>query len=185
MASRSPLTVAPSSPSRASTRRRSAIAAKSAPCVRPTPTRARASATRAVHPSQGRQVGPEVVAPAGEEGRNGQDQPRSVARHRRKHIRKQVNGTADRPRLSVFRSARHTRRSSTTSPGRPSLPRHPLRGSRGTRAHGNRENSAAVGKLRLKHSPGVSTVTFDRNGYLFHGRVKSLADAAREAGLKF
>ena len=121
----------------------------------------------------------------------GKTNPRSVARHRRKkHIRKQVNGTADRPRLSVFRSARHIYAqviddvAGTTLASASTLSEE-LKGHEGHT--GNRDASAAVGKLLAEKAlaAGVSTVTFDRNGYLFHGRVKSLADAAREAGLKF
>jgi len=121
----------------------------------------------------------------------GKTNPRAVARHRRKkHIRKQVRGTAERPRLSVFRSARHIYAqviddvTGTTLAAASTLSEE-LSGHEG--GTGNRAASAAVGKLMAERAlaAGVSTVTFDRNGYLFHGRVKSLADAAREAGLKF
>ena len=121
----------------------------------------------------------------------GKTNPRAVARQRRKkHIRKQVRGTAERPRLSVFRSARHIYAQviddvSGTTLAAASTLSEGLAGLEG--ATGNRGASAAVGKLVAEKAlaAGVSTVTFDRNGYLFHGRVKSLADAAREAGLKF
>lgn len=121
----------------------------------------------------------------------GKTNHRATARlRRRQHIRKKVRGTADRPRLSVFRSARHiyaqviddvsgvTLAAASTLSGE-------LKGHDGHT--GNRDASAAVGALVAAKAlaAGVSTVTFDRNGYLFHGRVKSLADAAREAGLKF
>jgi large subunit ribosomal protein L18 len=121
----------------------------------------------------------------------GKTNPRAVARHRRKkHIRKQVRGTAERPRLSVFRSARHIYAqviddvAGTTLAAASTLSGE-LEGLNGH--SGNRDASAAVGKLVAEKAlaAGVSTVTFDRNGYLFHGRVKSLVDAAREAGLKF
>lgn len=116
---------------------------------------------------------------------------RQYARNRRKmHIRKRVNGTSERPRLSVFRSAQHIYAqviddvtghtlvaASSLSPE--------LAESEGHR--GNKETAAKVGKLVAQKAldAGVTTVAFDRNGYLFHGRVKALADAAREAGLKF
>jgi large subunit ribosomal protein L18 len=121
----------------------------------------------------------------------GKTNPRVVARRRRKlHIRKQVHGTAGRPRLSVFRSARHIYAqviddvAGTTLAAASTLSGE-LKGHEG--GTGNRDASAEVGKLIAAKAiaAGVSSVTFDRNGYLFHGRVKSLADAAREAGLKF
>ncbi len=116
---------------------------------------------------------------------------RAVARKRRKaHIRKSVVGTTAQPRLSVFRSARHIYAqiiddstgstlvaASTLSPE--------LQGREGT--CGNRSAAEAVGKLVGERAveAGIGRVCFDRNGYLFHGRVKSLADAARQAGLQF
>jgi large subunit ribosomal protein L18 len=121
----------------------------------------------------------------------GKTNPRAVARRRRSlHIRKKVRGTADRPRLSVFRSARHIYAqvvddvSGTTLAAASTLSGE-LKDHEGNT--GNRDASAAVGTLVAAKAiaAGVSSVTFDRNGYLFHGRVKSLADAAREAGLKF
>jgi large subunit ribosomal protein L18 len=121
----------------------------------------------------------------------GKTNHRSVARHRRKkHIRKQIRGTAVRPRLSVFRSARHIYAqviddvAGTTLAAASTLSEE-LKGHEG--GTGNREASAAVGTLLAAKAiaAGVTTVTFDRNGYLFHGRLKSLADAAREGGLKF
>ena len=117
--------------------------------------------------------------------------PRHAARQRRKaHIRKSVHGTAARPRLSVFRSARHIYAqviddvSGRTLVAASSLSPE-LRGEEGH--HGNRDMAAKVGALvgQKAVAAGVTSVTFDRNGYLYHGRVKALADAAREAGLKF
>lgn len=116
---------------------------------------------------------------------------RHAARLRRKkHIQKIVRGTADRPRLSVFRSARHIyaqviddvagktlAAASTMSPE--------LRGD--LKAGGNTEAAKQVGTLIASKAKaaGVETVCFDRNGYLYHGRIKALADAAREGGLNF
>ena len=109
---------------------------------------------------------------------------------RKKHIRKSVTGTSTRPRLSVFRSAsniyaqiindddgRTLVAASTLSPE--------LKSYDGNR--GNKEAASAVGELiaaKAKEA-GIETVRFDRNGYLYHGRVKALADAAREGGLQF
>lgn len=116
---------------------------------------------------------------------------RNVARQRRKmHIRKTVRGTAERPRLSVFRSANHIYAqvvddtagvtlvsASSLSPELAGLEGH----------RGNRTAAAAVGKLLGTKAleAGVTAVSFDRNGFLYHGRVKSLADGAREVGLQF
>ena len=117
--------------------------------------------------------------------------PTQKARLRRKvAIRKRLSGTAERPRLSVFRSARHIyaqvidddkgstlAAASTLSPELKSLEGH----------RGNKEAAKAVGTLIAEKAKaaGVESVVFDRNGYLYHGRVAALADAAREGGLKF
>ena len=99
-------------------------------------------------------------------------------------IRGKVSGTAERPRMSVFRSNKGiyvqliddlTGRTlvSASSKG--------LEG--GTKIEVAARVGSDIAKKALEN--GISTVVFDRNGYLFHGRGKSLADAAREAGLKF
>jgi large subunit ribosomal protein L18 len=113
-----------------------------------------------------------------------------AARARRHHrVRKKVNGTPERPRLAVFRSNRHIVAqvvddiSGRTLAAASSLETS-VRGAGGT---GNRTAAAAVGKLvadRAK-AAGVSRVAFDRGGFLYHGRVAALADAARAAGLEF
>jgi large subunit ribosomal protein L18 len=121
----------------------------------------------------------------------GKTNQRQVARLRRKvSIRKRISGTAERPRLTVFRSAQHTYAqlidddagrtlvaASTLSPE--------LKDHEGHR--GNREAARAVGRLLAQKALAaeIEAVVFDRNGYLYHGRVKALADEAREAGLKF
>ena len=108
-------------------------------------------------------------------------------------IRKRVRGTEARPRLTVFRSVAHmyvqvvddmTGRTiasaSTVEPTvKGALPK-PARG-------GNIAGAQAIGKTiaeRLKEK-GITRVVFDRNGFLYHGRVKAVADAARDAGLEF
>ena len=99
-------------------------------------------------------------------------------------IRGKVSGTAERPRMSVFRSNKGiyvqliddlTGRTLAAA------------SSKGLEGGTKTEVSAKVGKEIAKKATekGIESVVFDRNGYLFHGRVKSLADAAREAGLKF
>lgn len=111
---------------------------------------------------------------------------RDEARHRRKkHIRKSIFGTAARPRLSVFRSAKHIYaqliddESGTTIASASSLG--------GSVSGGNREGATEVGKLVAERAKAadVSEVVFDRNGFLYHGRIAALADAAREGGLQF
>jgi large subunit ribosomal protein L18 len=106
----------------------------------------------------------------------------------KKRIRKVVSGTSERPRLSVFRSNKQIyvqliddvqgktllAVSSTVKD---------IAESTGTKS----EQAAKVGKLVAEKAvaAGISKVVFDRNGYLYHGRVKQLADAARQGGLKF
>jgi large subunit ribosomal protein L18 len=111
-------------------------------------------------------------------------------RHRR--VRKHVSGTAARPRLAVFRSLRHIGAqlvddatghtivaASTTEPA--------LRSILGDANACTTAGATAIGKTISERAKaaGVDTVVFDRAGYLFHGRVKALAEAAREGGLKF
>ena len=99
-------------------------------------------------------------------------------------IRKNVNGTAERPRLSVFRSNKQiyaqvinditgTTLASASSLGLEKMPKD--------------EQAQKVGELiaQKTQAAGVEAVVFDRNGYLYHGRVKELADAARKGGLNF
>jgi large subunit ribosomal protein L18 len=113
-----------------------------------------------------------------------------AARARRHHrVRKSVSGTPERPRLAVFRSNRHVVAqviddiSGRTLAAASSLETS-VRAAGGT---GNRAASAAVGKLVAERATaaGVSKVAFDRGGFLYHGRVAALADAARQAGLEF
>jgi large subunit ribosomal protein L18 len=109
-------------------------------------------------------------------------------RIRRFRIRKRVQGTSERPRLSVFRSARHIyaqiiddARGVTlaAASSRESLP--PAQGA------GKVSVSVSVGTLLAERAraKGVTSVCFDRGGYLYHGRVKALADGARAGGLQF
>lgn len=108
-----------------------------------------------------------------------------VRRHRR--LRKKISGTPERPRLAVFRSNRHLyaqviddlsgRTVASASTLDPNL-----------KVDGNSvETAAKVGELVAERAleQGLSTVVFDRGGYRFHGKVKALADSAREKGLKF
>lgn len=117
--------------------------------------------------------------------------PKVEARLRRKkRVRKKVKGTPERPRLSVFRSLRHTYAQIIVDTTGETLASASTLSSeiRGNVARtGNTEAAKKVGALIAKKSieKGIKTVVFDRDGYLFHGRVKALADAARENGLIF
>ena len=104
-------------------------------------------------------------------------------------IRKKLQGTAERPRLNVYRSLNHiyeqviddlsgkTLVSASTAEGKKEE----------RRSGGNVASAKQVGKAIAERAKakGVTKVVFDRGGYIYHGRVKALADAAREAGLKF
>ena len=101
-------------------------------------------------------------------------------------VRKIVSGTAAKPRLSVFRSNKEIYAQIIDDVNGVTLAAASSREAGITRGT-NIETAASVGKLIAEKAlkAGVETVSFDRNGYLYHGRVKSLAEAAREAGLKF
>ena len=105
-------------------------------------------------------------------------------------LRKRILGTAARPRLTVFRSVNHMYAQAVDDLKGVTLAaastRDPEFKTGGKRA-GNAAGAAAVGESiarRLKDK-GITRVVFDRNGFLYHGRVKSVADAARKAGLEF
>jgi large subunit ribosomal protein L18 len=115
-------------------------------------------------------------------------------RKRRKlRIRKKVVGTAERPRMSVFRSARHIYAqviddtAGTTLVSASTLCPELRPGAESTQKHKKSDAAKQVGALiaRRCQDKSIGKVVFDRNGYLYHGRVKALADAARAAGLKF
>jgi large subunit ribosomal protein L18 len=114
-----------------------------------------------------------------------------VGRERRKlRIRRKISGTAEKPRLTVFRSAKHiyaqvvddvtgntvAHASTLTKEVRTTL-------DDATKSDAAKKVGTAIAKLLL--AKGISQIVFDRNGYLYHGRVRALADAAREGGLKF
>ena len=99
-------------------------------------------------------------------------------------IRKNVNGTAERPRLSVFRSNKQIYAQVINDLTGKTLA---SASSLGLEAMPKKEQAAKVGELLAEkaQAAGISQVVFDRNGYLYHGRVKELADGARKGGLKF
>jgi large subunit ribosomal protein L18 len=110
--------------------------------------------------------------------------------HVHDRIRKKMQGTAERPRLNVYRSLNHiyvqviddlhgtTLVSASTAEGKKKEDR---------RTGGNVASAKAVGKIIAERAKakGVTKVVFDRGGYIYHGRVKAVAEAAREAGLQF
>jgi large subunit ribosomal protein L18 len=110
-------------------------------------------------------------------------------RHVHERIRKKILGTPERPRLNVYRSLNHiyvqviddlkgsTLVSASSAEGK--------KGER--RSGGNLAAAKSVGKTIAERAKakGINEVVFDRGGYIYHGRVKALADAAREAGLEF
>ena len=98
-------------------------------------------------------------------------------------VRKRVSGTAERPRLVVFRSLKHIYAQLVDDTASHTLAQgsdHKLRGKKS-------DKSTEVGKLIAQKAKdaGVSRVVFDRAGYRYHGRVKAVADGAREGGLEF
>ncbi len=109
---------------------------------------------------------------------------------RKVHIRLRVSGTAERPRLSVFRSARYAyAQAIDDTTGRVLAASSELEEGLKAALAGKpkKERARAVGKAigdKLK-AAGVQSVVFDRNGFIFHGRVKEIADGARDAGLSF
>jgi large subunit ribosomal protein L18 len=103
-------------------------------------------------------------------------------------IRNRVFGTTVRPRLNVFRSSKHIyAQIIDDTTGRTLVAASSLDKELGLENGGNVEAATSVGTLIAKRAleKGVSEVVFDRGGYLYHGRVKALAEAAREAGLQF
>jgi len=114
-----------------------------------------------------------------------------TGRERRKlRIRRKISGNDERPRLSVFRSARHIYvqvvddSRGTTLAAASTLSRD-LKGTleSDSKTDAAKKVGALIAKICLERK--IDRVVFDRNGYLYHGRVKALADAAREAGLQF
>ena len=111
-----------------------------------------------------------------------------LARHKR--VRKKVSGTPERPRLSVYRSAKNIYVqiiddiNKTTLVAASTIDKEM---ELGDVYGGNKEAAKKVGELIAKKAAakGITEVVFDRGGYLYHGRVQALAEAAREAGLKF
>jgi len=117
-------------------------------------------------------------------------QAKTARRTRRKiHIRKRVTGTPDRPRITVFRSLKHIYVQAVDDVNGATLAQASSLNDEAVKAMiegaGKVGVGAAVGKaiaMRLKEK-NIASAVFDRNGYLYHGRVKAVADGARDAGL--
>jgi large subunit ribosomal protein L18 len=109
---------------------------------------------------------------------------------RKKRIRKKVSGDAERPRLTVFRSAKHIYAQVIDDTKGTTLVHVSTLGKE-LRAQADEKVKTDAAKLigetvaKACKDKGITKVAFDRNGYLYHGRIKALADAAREAGLDF
>jgi large subunit ribosomal protein L18 len=110
---------------------------------------------------------------------------------RKKRVRKKVRGSSETPRLMVFRSSKniyaqiiddHTARTLVEASSMSNIIRPQISGK-----GGNREGASLIGKFIAERAleKGIKRVIFDRNGFLYHGRVKALAEAAREHGLVF
>lgn len=116
---------------------------------------------------------------------------REARRRRRKRVRKRVRGTPESPRLSVFKSSRHIYAqiiddmSAKTLVGASSLSKE-LRGKIGG-GGGTKSGAEIVGEFVAKRAleNGIKRVVFDRNGFIYHGRIKALAETARQQGLEF
>jgi len=116
--------------------------------------------------------------------------PRDARIRRHRRIRSQLQGTTERPRLSVFRSLNHIYvQVIDDSTGTTLVSGSTVVTDIKTKVDGKNKTEQAklVGSLVAKEAlgKGISQVVFDRGGYLYHGRVKALAEAARKAGLQF
>ena len=109
-----------------------------------------------------------------------------VVRHAR--VRKKVSGTAERPRLCVFRSLRHIHAQIVDdTQGITLVAASSVETTGGEKVHPKSDLSIAVGKLVAERAiaKGITRVVFDRGGFKYHGRIKALADASKEGGLQF
>lgn len=115
--------------------------------------------------------------------------PKQVIRFKRKRrIRAKLEGTAERPRLSVFRSNSHLYAQLIDDvKGHTMVAACTLEDELKDKVGGSIEGAKLLGNMIAKRAlaKNISDVVFDRSGYLYHGRVKALADSARESGLKF
>jgi large subunit ribosomal protein L18 len=117
--------------------------------------------------------------------------PRVAARLKRKmRVRKKINGSSERPRLCVFRSSKHiyaqiiddTKGATLVAACTLATEYKQMEAAKGKLGNAQRVGALLAQRAKAK---GISKVVFDRNGYIYHGRIRALADAAREAGLDF
>ncbi len=108
-----------------------------------------------------------------------------LKRHRR--VRAKISGTAERPRLSVFRSSKHMYAQLIDDVAGVTLAAASSLDKEFEGLGSNKEAAKKIGALLAKKAAdkGIESVVFDRSGYIYHGRVKELAEGAREGGLKF
>lgn len=106
---------------------------------------------------------------------------------RHKRVRARISGTSERPRLNVFRSSKHIYAQLIDDVAGVTLASASSNEKGITESGGNCEAAKKVGETIATRAKGkgIENVVFDRGGYLYHGRVKALADAARDSGLKF
>jgi large subunit ribosomal protein L18 len=113
----------------------------------------------------------------------------STRKKRHTRVRAKLSGTATRPRLNVFRSNQHIYaqviddKNSVTIASASTLDKELTSSVTGSNVDAAKQVGELVAKRAIEQ--GIKSVVFDRGGYLYHGRVKALADAAREAGLEF
>lgn len=117
-------------------------------------------------------------------------EPKYISRYKRKQrIRKKLEGTSERPRLSVFRSARHIyAQVIDDSKGETLASASTLdKDVAGAKFDNKVAAASRIGEIVAERAKakGIETVVFDRNGYIYHGRVKALSEGARKSGLKF
>jgi large subunit ribosomal protein L18 len=117
----------------------------------------------------------------------GQESKGIIRKRVHKRIRRKVAGNSERPRLAVFRSVKHIYAQVIDDSVGHTLAAASSNEKTDLKNGGNVAGAKAVGKLLAERAKdkGVKAVVFDRGGYLYHGRVKALADAAREGGLEF
>ncbi|MGE5488416.1 MAG: 50S ribosomal protein L18, partial [bacterium] len=110
-----------------------------------------------------------------------------IRRRIHERIRAKVRGTAERPRLAVFRSLKHIYAQMIDDAQGHTLVSASSAEKNSSASGGNIAGAKAIGRLVAERAKakGITKAVFDRGGYLYHGRVKALAEAAREAGLEF
>ena len=108
-------------------------------------------------------------------------------RQRHKRVRAKISGTAERPRLCVYRSEKNIQAQIIDDTKGMTLVEASTYGKNYDAHGGNKTAAREIGKILAEKAinAGIETVVFDRGGYLYHGRVKELAEGAREGGLKF